>query len=252
MEQDALKRIYEDTIFNNRFLNSNIIKELEGRTNKYNNNKQVDTLIIGSLASAIVQSLEEGDGEVARGIAIGIQLAEPNFGKLGEEFLKKKLPKYNKSKLGVALTKVVEDVLNGKEEISEEGKAAQLANIIYNDAQKIKDPKERRSKYTLAITNALEGTKKNNTVSVEDVKYYDQMREKESEIKEKEISPEKTEEMEENYKYYNENFNKMPETFKKALKEECSKEEIIAYYVASRSEEKLHKLYVDQNKKDER
>ena len=183
------------------------------------------------MASAIVQSLEEGDGEVARGIAIGIQLAEPNFGKLGEEFLKKKLPKYNKSKLGVALTKVmlqgvksqrvneiykgVEDVLNGKEEISEEGKAAQLANIIYNDAQKIKDPKERRSKYTLAITNALEGTKKNNTVSVEDVKYYDQMREKESEIKEKEISPEKTEEMEENYKYYNENFNKMPETFKK-------------------------------------
>ena len=113
-ESDLTKKLYENMILNGRFTNSRIISDLSERFNIYGERRQIEALLKAETASTIVSLVPNGDEEVAKGIAIGIELSKPNFGKIGEDFLVKNVPGYTKSTLGVALTKALLSGLSGE------------------------------------------------------------------------------------------------------------------------------------------
>ncbi len=105
MEDELTKKLYQDTILNGRFTNSKVIQDLAGKINIYGENRQIEAMLKAQSAASIIQF--RGDEEVAKGIAIGMELGKPIFEGMGEEFLKSKIPNYRKSGLGVALTRVL-------------------------------------------------------------------------------------------------------------------------------------------------
>lgn len=259
IEDELTKKLYQDTILNGRFTNSKVIQDLAGKINIYGENRQIEAMLKAQSAASIVQFI--GDEEVARGIAIGIELAKPIFEGIGEEFLQSKIPNYKKSGLGVALTRVllsglrgkrieriyqgVEDVLEGKENISEEAKAAKLATEIYDGANKYRDRDEFRKIHTNCFYCALKQLRASKEDSIKYPEKLQELLDRKSDKDRVRRNPIRKSELENGYKYYISNFSKIPEDFKKALGE-YEKEAIIAYYVASMREDKIHELYVEQ------
>lgn len=113
MEDDLTKKLYQDTILNDRFTNSKVIQDLAGKINIYGENRQIEAMLKAQSAASIIECIG-GDEEVTKGIAIGIELGKPIFEGIGEDFLKSKIPNYKKSGLGIALTKVLLSGLRGK------------------------------------------------------------------------------------------------------------------------------------------
>lgn len=265
MEDELTKKLYQDTILNGRFTNSKVIQDLAGKINIYGENRQIEAMIKAQSAASIIQF--RGDEEVAKGIAIGMELGKPIFEGMGEEFLKSKIPNYRKSGLGVALTRVllsglkgkrieriyqgVEDVLEGKEDISEEAKAAKLAVKIYDLANKIKDSDEFTDTHSGLLHFVFRGTRENGKISISSGKYFEKLSEMKTDKDIIKRNPIRKNEIENGYKYYMSNFDEIPEDFKKAL-EGYEKEAIVAYYVASMKEAKIHELYVEQTQGMER
>jgi len=259
LEDDLTRKLYQDTILNGRFTNSKAIQDLAGKINIYGENRQIEAMLKAQSAGSIVDFI--GDEEVAKGIAIGIELGKPIFEEIGEEFLKSKIPNYTKSGLGVALTRVllnglkgkriekiykgVEDVLEGREEMSEEAKAAQIATEVYDNANKYKDQDEFRRIHTNCFSCVI---KQMRTFKEGTIKYPEKLQElldRKSDKDRIKRNPIRKNELENGYRYYMLKFDEIPEEFKKTL-EGYEKQEIVAYYVASMREDKIHELYVEQ------
>lgn len=251
----GFEKLEEDMMLNSRFTNSSVVTDLGGKTNQYGERRNIEAVLKANMASEIVQFVKGGDQEVAKGIAVGIELGKPTYGELGEEFLREKNPDYKKSGLGVALTKVmlaglsgervdkilreVEKVLEGEEEISEEAKAAKIAHRIYHAANKRKDRNMFNTILTMALGKVFRATRANGTVS--HVDYLDKIDEKEPE---KDIivrNPQQKEEFERAFSYYDTNYSEIPEKFTTAL-DGYRKESIVAYYVASMKENNLRRM----------
>ncbi len=259
MEDELTKKLYQDTILNGRFTNSKVIQDLAGKINIYGENRQIEAMLKARSASSIVQFI--ADEEVAEGIAIGMELGKPIFEGMGEEFLQSKITNYRKSGLGVALTKVllnglrgkrieriyqgVEDVLEGKEDLSEEAKAAKLATEIYDGANKYRDRDKFRGVHTGVMSCVYEGTEQNERVCTSHPESLEELRNVKSDKDRVRRNPVRKSELENAYRYYMRRNDEIPEDFKKAL-EGYEKESIIAYYVASMREDKIHELYVEQ------
>ena len=261
IEDDLTKKLYQDTILNGRFTNAKVIQDLAGKINIYGENRQIEAMLKAQSAASIIEF--QGDEEVAKGIAIGMELGKPIFEGIGEEFLKSKIPNYTKSGLGVALTRVllsglkgkriekiykgVEDALEGREEISEEAKAAKLATEVYDGANKYKDKDEFRDMHTAALSGIYGGTEETGKISTDDPEILDILREKKSDKDIVRRNPIRKNELENGYRYYMSRIDEIPKEFIKAL-EGYGKQEIVAYYVASMREDKVHELYVEQTK----
>lgn len=253
---DSLERTFSDALLSGRFTYSTVVTHLGNRTNQYGEPRVIEATLISQMAEEIVSFVKGGDKHVARGIALGIVLGNPTYENMGEEFLKEKIPGYKKSGLGVALTAVmlnelcgkridrilkgVEDALDGKEDISEEAKAAEIACRIYNAANKRNDRDMFNSVSTMAFGKVIRATGKNGTVT--SVDYIDKIDEKESEKDLIVRTPKQKEELENAYDYYCKNYSEIPEEFTSAL-DGYSTESIVAYYVASMRELALMKLY---------
>lgn len=210
-------------------------------------------------AASIIQFL--GDEEVAKGIAIGMELGKPIFEEMGEEFLQSKVPNYTKSGLGVALTKVmlsglkgkriekiyqgVEDALEGREDVSEETKAAMLATEVYDGANKFKDRDRFRGEHTAAmycVYKSTNHTKKVSTIHPENLEELRKMKSDRDRVRRNQI---RKDELENAYKYYMQRINEIPEAFRKPL-EGYDEQSIVSYFVTSMGEANIHELYVEQ------
>ena len=259
-EDDLTKKLYQDTILNGRFTNSKVIQDLSGKINIYGENRQIEAMLKAQSAASIVECIG-GDEEVAKGIVIGMELGKPIFEGIGEDFLKSKVPNYKKSELGIALTKVllnglegkriqriykgIEDVLEGREEMSEEANAAKLATMIYDGANKYRDRDEFRDMHTAALSGIYGGIEETGIISTDDPEILEILREKKSDKDRVRRNPIRKNELENGYRYYMSKFDEIPEAFRKAL-EGYSKQEVVAYYVASMREDRVHQLYIEQ------
>ena len=255
-EDDLTKKLYQDTILNGRFTNSQVVQDLAKKINIYGENRQIEAMLKAQSAASIIQFM--GDEEVAKGIAIGMELGKPIFEGMGEEFLQSKVPNYTKSGLGVALTRVmlsglkgkriekiyqgVEDALEGRENASEETKAAMLATEIYDLANKIKDSDEFTDTHSGLLHFVFKGTKENGKISISDSKYFEKLSKMKTEKDMIKRNPIRKSELETAYRYYSRRIKEIPETFIKAL-EGYDEQSIIAYYVASMGEQEVHLLY---------
>lgn len=264
-EDDLTKKLYQDTILNGRFTNSKVIQDLAGKINIYGENRQIEAMLKAQSAASIIEF--QGDEEVAKGIAIGMELGKPIFEGIGEEFLKSKVPNYTKSGLGVALTRVllnglkgkriekiykgVEDALEGREDVSEETKAAKVATEVYDDANKYKD----RDEFRRIHTNCMHCVYKQREENEEIIKKYpiqlEELLKKPSDKDRVRRNPIRKNELENGYRYYMSKFDEIPEDFRKAL-EGYGKQEMVAYYVASMREDKIHELFVEQTQSVEK
>ena len=255
-EDDLTKKLYQDTILNGRFTNSQVVLDLAKKINIYGENRQIEAMLKAQSAASIIQFM--GDEEVARGIAIGMELGKPIFEGMGEEFLQSKVPNYTKSGLGVALTRVmlsglkgkriekiyqgVEDALEGREDVSEETKAAMLATEIYDGANKFRDKDRFRGEHTAAMYSVFEGTEDNGTVCTSHPEELEEFRQIKSDKDRVQRNPIRKKELENAYKYYMKKINEIPKEFRKSL-EEYDNQSIVAYFVASMGEQEVHLLY---------
>lgn len=258
-EDDLTKKLYQDTILNGRFTNSQVVLDLAKKINIYGENRQIEAMLKAQSAASIIQFM--GDEEVARGIAIGMELGKPIFEGMGEEFLQSKVPNYTKSGLGVALTRVmlsglkgkriekiyqgVVDALEGRESASEEAKAAMLATEIYDGANKFRDKDRFRGEHTAAMYSVFEGTEDNGTVCTSHPEELEKFRQIKSDKDRVRRNPIRKNELENAYKYYMKKINEIPKEFRKSL-EEYDTQSIVAYYVASMGESNIHEMYVEQ------
>ena len=259
-----MKRLYDDIIFNGRFTNSDVISDLAGRSTIYGESRQIAAMLKASSAKRIINSLN-GDEEVAQGIAIGIELGRPNFEMIGESFLVEKIPGYQKSILGVAMTKVmlnglsgdrvdaiikgVADALEEKEDISDEAQAALFASEIVDEVSKFKSGNEYSRWFSMTMLNVYKGTTTNKTVSFKYPEKYEKLKNRPPEKTIIRRRPERKNELETAFDCYCSNFDALPEPFRTAL-ETYSKEAIVAFYVVSMREGKLSALYAEQTKKE--
>lgn len=260
LEVDLTKKLYQDTILNGRFTNSQVIRDLAEKINIYGEKRQIEAMLKAESAASLIECIG-GDQEVAKGIAIGIELGKPNFEDIGEEFLKSKVTNYKKSGLGVALTRVllnglkgkridkiyqgVEDALEDNEEVSDETKAAKLATEIYDSANKYRDSDEFRAIHTNCLYCAYMQTRTTKKIS----KYYpDKLKsllQRKSNKDRVRRNPIRKSELETTYKYYMKRFDEIPEAFRNSL-EGYDKQSIVAYYVASMGEARIHEMHLSQ------
>lgn len=266
-EENLAKKLYQDSLLNGIFTNSEMVRNLGGRVDKYGENRQISAIHKGEMASDLVATIDK-DQEVARGIAIGMELGEPIFEEYGEEFLKSKISNYKKSSLGVALTKVmlhglkgsrmnriiqgVEDAIEGKEDSTDEVRAAVIAKEIYEYACKFKDSEEYSGVVTFIFGNVRRITRKKGYVSTEGLE--EELEKLKAKRSEKDIISRnlvRKDELEKSYEYYRKHFEEIPDEFVKPL-EGYGEQEMIAYYVVSKKESELHKLYSEQIQDNEK
>jgi len=258
-EDDLTKKLYQDTILNGRFTNSQVVQDLAKKINIYGENRQIEAMLKAQSAASIIQFM--GDEEVARGIAIGMELGKPIFEGMGEEFLQSKVPNYTKSGLGVALTRVmlsglkgkriekiyqgVEDALEGREDVSKETKAAVLATEIYDDANKFKDRDEFRRIHTNCMYCIYDQIEESKEISKRYPQKLEDLLKRASDKDRVTRNPIRKNELENAYKYYMQRISEIPEEFRKCL-EGYDNQSIVAYFVASMGEANIHELYVEQ------
>ena len=112
---------------------------------------------------------------------------------------------------------------------------------------KYKDRDKFRGVHTGVMHCVYKGTEENGTVCTSNPESLEELRNIKSDKDIVRRNPIRKNELENGYRYYMSRIDEIPKDFRKAL-EEYGKQEIVAYYVASMREDKVHELYVEPTK----
>lgn len=252
MSQDVLDRLQDDIIFNGRFCNSQVIRALAGKTDEYGESRQADVMLMGNGAATLAQCVPGSDDHVANGIAIGMELGKPTFGQIGEDFLKRKLPQYTNSGLGVALTKYmlhgllidrakqiiagVKRMLDGEAPQTNEERAAGLAIDLYMITHKVESKED--IYYVSLLSIARTAMETGDFSPLFESNLYPRLKNMDPEKPLIRRTEQDKQALEDAFDYYMANFSLIDKDFLWAL-EGYSEVEIVAYYVMSLSERAL-------------
>ena len=262
IDNNITQNVYEGIIFNGRYTTSEILEHLHGQKNKYGEWREAEVIVKGSFAETICKHIKGADGIVARGIAIGIELGKPTFDVYGEEFLERHIANYKKSNLGVALSKIlldglnsdrcskiiagVQNILDQKGNYTDEEKIAIYAIKVYDVTNKFKGQKS-ATRSTILLKRIFEEYEQSGILKMPEV--YDKCLNLPSEKDIIKRNPIRKEELENSYKYFLKHYDEISTNFTAPLSD-YSQNEIVAFYVASREEDELHRLY-EMNKERE-
>lgn len=229
----------------NRIIHSEIFSQLSTKTDDY------DEKILGKLLNKIKCAKEiaerfDLDTNIVEIVMIGEAISYPCYGKIGEEFLKSKENSFSKLSFAVAIMKKminkiddvkmdsiyigIENVINNNP-ITAEEQLVLLINKVFEEIDSIKEKDIRAVLVGLFMSKVIENGK------IEKVEYIDKKINLEKREYRSLSKEEKTRELEEAYQYYFNNYNELKD-FKLGL-ENLTKEAIVAYYIATRTQREI-------------
>ncbi len=233
----------------NKIMDSEIFCELSTKTDDYGDS------ILRKLMNKIdcAKRIAEVFGlniAIIKAILIGIDIAYPCYGKIGEEFLKSNDNSFSKvlyvKKILKSILQEFEDndinkiyeniknVINDSTQIEEE-KLAKIINKVFNDVDIILEGEIRGLLIGEFIGKVIKDRKITETNILEDKDFLERRDKKNLK---KEIILENLKKVQ---KYYIEEYEEIPGVFKDSF-EEFTKEQIVAYYIATRTQRKIEKL----------
>lgn len=233
----------------NKIMDSEFFCELSTKTDDYGDSILRKLMNKIDCAKKIAEALEL-DVTIIRIILIAIDIAYPCYGKTGEEFLKSKDKSFSKISYAERVMRTIlkeieennvneiytriKNVINNSPKAEEE----KLVKSINENFKEIDSIQEKEIRGLLIGDFISKVVKEGRITEINPLKGKEFLEKRDKRKLEKETILEILEKAE---KYYLENYEEIPEEFKESFSE-FTKEQIVAYYIATRTQRKIEKL----------